>query len=404
MAAVTRAEPLHEPSPGSLAVLADLARSLVLRLDEIADRTVEAILEREPGYRQERYLTLAELRRSVHDSLAEYLGALALLPRGGSPSKQQAWATGRSRAELGVPLESVLRAYRLGGSVIWEELLEEARRRPDRPGDELMEAAYLVWQLTDELSAAVGTAYRHSEAGMVSRDQTRRQGLLRGLLLGVLADRELVFAAESLGLPERGPYQVVVAQPQESQLGDHLAAVGVRSEWVVQEGRTCGLLALATGGGEAVRTRLQQVGPLRAGISPEFSELSGAGGAYRQAELALRTILAHQHVVASLDDRLPSALLISSPELARRLALAVLGRVLGLPAAERRLLLRTLAIFLDQDGSPGATARHVPCHRNTVLNRLHRIRELTGCDPATPGGASRLLLGLQAAELLSMLG
>jgi hypothetical protein len=397
-------QPLRDPSAASVAVLAGLAKSLLLRLDQIVERTVQVILEREPGYRQERFLPLDELRRSVRDSLEEYLGALAHLPQGGPPSRQQAWATGRSRAELGVPLESVLRAYRLGGSVIWEELLEEARRRPDRPTDDLMEAAYLVWQLTDELSAAVGTAYRHSEAGLVGRDQTRRQGVLRGLFSGLLAEKDLIFVAEALGLPEQGPYQVLVIEPQQSPAREALADLAVRSEWVVQEARDCGLLALPPDGKEMVRAALERLVPLRAGLSPEFPELAQAGVAYRQAELALRSIPAHRHAVASLDDRLAAALLVNSPELARRLAVSVLGRLLALPLPERRTLLRTLAIYLDGTGAPADTARRVPCHRNTVLNRLNRIRELTGCDPVTPSGASRLNLALEAAELLSLLG
>ncbi|MHB1499708.1 MAG: PucR family transcriptional regulator [Candidatus Dormibacteria bacterium] len=397
--------PLRAPSPASLAVLAKLAQSLRQRLDGIAGRTVEAICQRDDGYRTERFLTADELRRSVRDSLDEYLGALASLPLGVQPSKDQAWATGRSRAELGVPLESVLRAYRLGGSVIWEELLEEARSRPDRPTDDLMEAAVVVWQMTDELSSAVGTAYRHSEAGLVGRDVTRRQALLRGLLSGILAESDLIFAAESLGLPEEGPYQVAVIEPEpeERALREVLAQAGARSEWVSQEGRKCGLLAPPSSGAEVVKVCLGRMVPLRAGLSPLFANLSEAAAAYRQAELALRSIPAHRHAVAALDDRLGPALLVSSPELARRLAVMVMGSVLALPAQERRTMVRTLRIFLDGSGSPADTARQVPCHRNTVLNRLNRIRELTGCDPTTPRGANRLCLAMEAAELLSLL-
>ena len=267
-----------------------------------------------------------------------------------------------------------------------------------------MEAAYLVWQLTDDLSAAVGTAYRHSEAGLVGRDETRRQGVLRGLLSGLLAEKDLVFVAETLGLPEQGPYLVVVVEPHQSPAREALSDLGVKSEWVVQEARDCGLLALPAGGTDVVRSGLETVVPLRAGLSPEFADLSQAGVAYRQAELALRSIPVHQHAVASLDDRLTGALLVTSPELARRLAVAVLGRVLVLPPQERRVLLRTLAIYLAGAGSPADAARRVPCHRNTVLNRLSRIRELTGYDPVTPLGASRLVLALEAADLLSLLG
>ncbi|HVD03565.1 MAG TPA: helix-turn-helix domain-containing protein [Candidatus Dormibacteraeota bacterium] len=397
--------PLQRPTRRSLRLLASLAASLAARLEEITDRTVEAICEREEGYREGRLVSMEELRRTVHDSLAEYLGVLTRLPEEQEPARDQAWAVGRSRAELGVPLESVLRAYRLGGSVIWDELLKEARRRPERPTDDLMEAAELVWQMTDELSSAVGVAYRHSEAGLISRDRNRRESLLQGLLSGIASERDLVFAAETLGLPEHGPYLVAVAEPARDgeQMQRLMTAGGVRSAWLLQGGRQSGLLAAARGGTGLVQKCLGRMVPIRAGLSPEVSSLSDVGGAYRQAELALRSIPAHRHAVVTLDERLPAALLVVSPDLARRLAHRVLGKLLEIDRGERAALLRTLRLFLAGDGSVVQVAAQVPCHRNTVLNRLHRIRELTGVNPTTPAGVTDLTLALEAAELLSLL-
>ncbi len=398
--------PLRRPTAQSLRLLAALATALSYRIEEITDRTVEAICEREEGYREGRLVPMEELRRSVRDSLAEYLGVLTRLPGGEEPSRDQAWAVGRSRAELGVPLESVLRAYRLGGSVIWDELLDEARRRPERPTDDLMEAAALVWQMTDELSAAVGVAYRHSEAGLISRDRNRRDGLLQGLLNGVATERDLVFAAETLGLPEVGPYLVAVVEPPPGgdQVTRQLAVFNIPSAWLTQGDRQIGLLSSTHGGSDLVQRCLSRVVPIRAGMSPEVGSLADVGGAYRQAELALRSIPAHHHAVVTLDERLSAALLVSSPDLARRLADRVLGRLLEIDRGERRTLLRTLRLFLAGDGSVVQVALQVPCHRNTVLNRLNRIHDLTGFDPTTPSGVTDLTMALEAAELLSLFG
>ncbi|MGI8536390.1 MAG: helix-turn-helix domain-containing protein [Mycobacteriales bacterium] len=45
---------------------------------------------------------------------------------------------------------------------------------------------------------------------------------------------------------------------------------------------------------------------------------------------------------------------------------------------ERSLLLDTPKAWLDTGGSAGQTAARLYCHRNTVLNRLRRLKALTG--------------------------
>ena len=56
-------------------------------------------------------------------------------------------------------------------------------------------------------------------------------------------------------------------------------------------------------------------------------------------------------------------------------------------------MLGTLEEYL-QTGSVSETSRRQYCHRNTVLNRLARVRELTGCDPTVPRDAALLCAGL----------
>jgi DNA-binding PucR family transcriptional regulator len=64
-------------------------------------------------------------------------------------------------------------------------------------------------------------------------------------------------------------------------------------------------------------------------------------------------------------------------------------------------LLDTLDAWVETSGSAGRTARQVHCHRNTVLNRLRRLSEVTGHD--LTGGVTpvELALALRARRVLA---
>ena len=50
--------------------------------------------------------------------------------------------------------------------------------------------------------------------------------------------------------------------------------------------------------------------------------------------------------------------------------------MLSLPVKERDMLLDTLTAWLEENCSTANAAVRLHCHRNTVLNRLHRITTL----------------------------
>lgn len=134
-------------------------------------------------------------------------------------------------------------------------------------------------------------------------------------------------------------------------------------------------------------------------MSPEFDRLAQAGRALRLAEQALRTLPAGSGEAAAFDDRLAEVLLVGRPEIAERIVTTRLGGVLE-AAAEREVLLGTLRIWLDQGCSAARAAELLYCHRNTVLNRIGRIAELTG--RSAESGEVRLgwALALRALPLM----
>jgi hypothetical protein len=396
---------VQHPSPGAVEVVASLARALLHRIPEISDRLVRAIYDRDENYREHRLVPDDDLRRSCSENLHEYICGLILLPDQREAPVVVARATGRRRAAQGLPLESLLRAYRLGGAVVWEELLVEAAGRSKLPSDELLQGAVLVWEMTDLYSSEVGIAYQRAQAELHRRDATQRQTMLHALLTGTASETDISSAADVLNLADCGPFVVAVVDPG-GETGDSLAAAlsaqGVRSEWLRRQDRLVGLLSPPRAGYPASRGGLEASGRLRAGLSPEVESLRQVASAYRLAELAYKAIPPDRVEVANLDDRIASVLLVASPDLAQRLVRRALGPVLDLSASERGILLRTLRLYLDLGGSVARVAASVPCHRNTVFNRLTRIQDLTGLSPAEPREMTELALALQATELLGI--
>jgi DNA-binding PucR family transcriptional regulator len=98
-------------------------------------------------------------------------------------------------------------------------------------------------------------------------------------------------------------------------------------------------------------------------------------------------------------ERLPEALLLSAPELAEQLVQTWLVPLMKVPAAERELLLDTLERWLTAAGSVRRTAELAHCHRNTVINRLHRIQQITGRNLTDAAFHVELGLALRAIRL-----
>lgn len=396
-------ERLHLPSAAVEGAVASLAAALVPRAPELAERLTAAIWADDEGYRLRGWVGREELREACQDNLLEVLHDLARLGAGGVPSRASAFATGRQRAREGVPLENVLHAYRLGGRIIWEALLEESQGRRAELAELLAQGAVVVWEGIDLYSSAVADAYRRAEAEIRGRDQGRRHDLLHSLLTGAVPAGELEFAGEALGLPAGSPLALVVADPRstsQAEAASLMRAAGLASEWALLQGHLVGLVAASSS--LQVAAGLRNSLGARAGVSPVFPTPADAPRAYRQAELALRSIPGRGARVVELDEDLPLVILGSAPELAERLARRCLGPVLALPEGEGRALLRTARSYLLHRGSVAAAAAALFCHRNTVRNRLRRLEQLTGVSPADPLRCAELGLALRASQLLGL--
>jgi hypothetical protein len=373
--------------PGAPGFVADRTRTLAVawldRVPVLTERLMTAIFTDNPEWTDYRPVPREDLR----DGCARYLTRVLEILSGavaGPDGDDVAADIGRHRAEQGVPLEGMLRTFRLGGRIVWEALLDQAKAEHVPPAD-VLEAATSMWIVIDGLSSTLSTSYRNTELMRLRRDDERRQALVEDLLRG--RGRDATFAqrsANELGLPVSGDYLVIVAELRSDGTAAlaapeaTLAVAGVKSVWRMYADTFVGLVALEHHTAPVVLDRLRPLTRGRVGMSPAVRGLPDVGLAHQLALTALGTVPADTTGLVPLDERYPEALLVQSPELTRRLGGHVLGGLLTCPPRERQLLLETLSAWLDESCSAANAAKRLHCHRNTVLNRLQRVSSLTG--------------------------
>lgn len=386
--------------------LAFLAVHRRASLDLLTERLVVTIEQDNPGYRSTGLVARKDLWRSCHANIGRILELLADAleldaPHGradDNPAYDAARETGRRRAEQGLPLDVVLRSFRIGGRLIWDDLVAAGEEALDAV--ELREIGTLLWEVVDETSAQVATSYHLHERAAVRADEQLRAQLWEGLLNG--RAKEPGFAHEVsrlLDLPVSGDYLVVVtgAEVDQSSADRHLTPHA--TAWVRRAGGLVGLVALREDRpDEALRALAGLAARVAIGVSVVVHGLAGIDQGYRQASLA-RRVQDDVPGLAPFDRQLPEALLLSSPEVAGRLVSVWLRPVLELPDAESRVLVDTLRAWVSTGGSATGSAAAVHCHRNTVINRLRRVGELTGTTLTDGCPPVELDLALRALRL-----
>ncbi|GAA1721610.1 helix-turn-helix domain-containing protein [Fodinicola feengrottensis] len=386
--------------------VSQLAGVLLRRVDELADQLLSDLPHDSHTANNSAGLPRQEVRRCCEDNLASLLRILGSGEPVGGHLFDTARQTGRLRAEQQVPLDTVLSTYRLGGRVLWEALVDLAKRDDGIDRDSLLDLASTVWAMIDSVSAEVAGAYRRAELELLRTDEQRRYALLDDLLANRGEDTVVArAAADALDLPVDATYVVVTAaasedgRPSLRTPGDMLAIRGIRSLWQQRSETLTGLVVVPQPALTGLIMLLERIARGPVGLSPRVHGLVEVATGYRLALLALRTVRRGTTQVASLDDRLQEALLVESPELAARLVTCALGPLFALPQRESDMLIDTLRAWLDANCSASNTAERLYCHRNTVLNRLHRLEDLLVVPMYDPRGQVQLRLALAALEL-----
>lgn len=370
-------------------------------VDQLSEELVSRILSAEHGYVEATLLTPEQLYAACVDNLTAMLGNLA----GGAPIRlEAARAAGQLKAEQGVPLAALLHAFRLGGRLIWDELMD---RSEGRATNALLDMAAQVWALVDDYSDSAAEAYRET-ADLRAREDAESRGRLIRTLFGDHAANPAgaADALRTFRIPENSTFLVVsveaAASPSAADVvQSDLRGVGVDSVWDTEVDGRIGLLWAATA--EVLDSALDLLGRTghgRIGVSSVFGRPGGTSRAVEQARIA-RRCAGHGGCTPTRYESVPvSLLLVSVPDAGKLASNQILGPVLALPAEEQESLLATLDAWFSCRGSTTAAATQLHYHRNTVLYRLRRIHTLTGRDFSDPIDAAELYVGLRAHQLL----
>jgi hypothetical protein len=376
--------------------VATLAAGLLADVPVLADRAFRAIVTEDAGYAAMDPARQREVREHNELNLRGLLATLA----GTEPIRTDVpRETARRRAAQGVPLGTVLHAYRIGFRVLWEGLVERAAGEQALPADRLASSVSAVWWMIDIYSEAVTDAYRETLVDLAREDERRRLVLLDALIEGRGGDwTTLGGSGQSLGLPEHGPYLCVNADPGDVTPERALRRYGVRSVWRLRVDAMIGVVSVPAHNDPGQILAILDEGAVgRTGVSPPFEDLRDVATAVRFAGTARSGLRLGTSGATTITADPIAALVAGNPGLGALIAESVLGSVLARP--DRELLLDTLEAHLSGDGSISGTAARLYCHRNTVRNRLAKIEECTGRSLARPQDAGTLYAAICAQRL-----
>ncbi|CAN5262337.1 hypothetical protein BH09ACT6_BH09ACT6_07430 [soil metagenome] len=366
--------------------------------EEMSAQVIAHVLSGENAYAE------MSLGDGVLDAIVgENIEAMLLSLAGLSTSMQAPRRAGRLKAEVGIPLASLLHAYRIAGFVLWDELV--ARSVSTERTEELLRISSDVWGVIDSFSTAAAEAYREVIDERERRDVQACTARLLSVLDGTVPPGELSSALRALDLADTHDYFVVAVQFPATQVGfveqlaERLRALGLKSAWAAWHGEVIGLVAHSGIVGFASAEPVLPAAGARFGVSRSFQSLADAPAALSQARSALQCLpfaSAGIHLYGSAPVDL---LLLAQPGSGIELRNTVLQPVMALDHDDREVIIATLEAWFAAGGSTAEAGKLLHCHRNTILYRLGRITELTGRSVTVPKDSAELYVALRAERL-----
>ncbi|MFW5417093.1 helix-turn-helix domain-containing protein [Nocardiopsis sp. CNT-189] len=380
------AGPLHLPPPSEA-----LRRAVRECLDDLDDLVgvYSAEVAGFGGYRDT--VPLDDLRATAHASLELLLRIIGGLP---VPDRLQGISEelGRRRVHQGVPLEELVQAVRLDFRLLWTALLDRVTAA-ELP--ELTREAVRLWESVEFHTVRVHTGYLNETAVLAREREQQRAVLLGRLLASDGNDRRLVEqAATALRFSPEARFAVAAAPAGGRERLRAAAAAAAGPAHVQEHDGWTVLVAQLPRGQRAVPGWLEGV---PCALGPVAGGLDRVPASLRVAAAVAAVLPADAERPVPLADAWAPVAAARLGELAPVLADALVEGVRALPVHERDRLVQTFRRYAAT-GSVGETARELFCHRNTVLNRLARLAELTGCRPTRPAEAAALILALECGS------
>jgi hypothetical protein len=367
------------------------------KVDELGSEVASSVQSNVDFYKSTGVVTEDELLASSTENIRFLVGSL----RDGEPfDTSPAVATGARRAAAGVPLPSVMDAFRVASHHLWDTVVDVAG--PDISRDALLRATALLWQAQDVYTDAMTAGYRQQAMQQMLDDEAERSALTEALLQArITDDRSLWEVAQLLRLPQKGPYVVIAATcPAVGKqalpgIAAKLRSVDIFSAWRLLPDVQVGIAHVpSTTEHRALVALLTRVGTTRIGVSSPFDDLADTAQALRYARVAANARGGGEKVTV-FEESILAVAAVSAPEVTNKVADIILGPFGELTADERDVLFETFRAWVRNEGSMADTAAELFCHPNTVRYRLHRIEERTERSLSVPNELAELCLAFE---------
>jgi hypothetical protein len=403
--------PLSAASADSEDLLHRRWMQLIEDVTERRERLVDAFMAQIDDGRlyYESRVETADLRDGARTAFTMLLGQL----HGSEISDSDRRLTrqlGVRRARQGVESEKLTAAIHRDFSVLWSAFRDLAE---DADAAVLAAHAEDVWRVVDGFAGRVHAAYFEEVIAIAQERSLSVQSLLTQLVTDEYPSVTFIArAGQALAIREIDGVWVAAA----------LAAEGIPLQQFAERLRRRGRLAYTYTMGECIAA-VWVAGPLGGDLvgvldgylsSPDHEELQsvrcgvaplhlGVSQLRFATEVACEIALSMhpEHVgPATVADVWPltagAALHARLPALEE----SIRGPLRDCRPAELVTLLQTIKVFADS-GDASATAAALFCHRNTVMKRIRRLKELTGLDMTVPKDSARILVVL-ASELAAI--
>jgi DNA-binding PucR family transcriptional regulator len=381
---------------GAAELVATIARELEPRLSAITGEMVNQFSDLIPALRTDDEDVRELMAASTHANVATVLDMMAHdIPLEEVEVPAAAGHFARRLAQREVPVEALLRAYRLGESMFvqwWLRLVERHQPNPEV----LLVATRRLTALTsgyiDKISDLLVQIYSEERAGWVRRVAATRAAQVRAVL--VAEDLELNTAEALTGHRMQGVHLAMVAwtvpgerrRSAESAIGAIGRAAGLVPLAVLADEHTLWAWVTAPSveprlDGCVLRQELSaEGGGVRVAVGAPASGLAGFRASHADALSAQRVASLHGDgapEVVEYTEVAQSAFLARDPRAARRWVADVLGRLAAGDEAMAELR-HTMLCYLRAGSSLTEAASELHLHKNTVRYRLRKAEDILG--------------------------
>jgi DNA-binding PucR family transcriptional regulator len=301
------------------------------------------------------------------------------------PREAEAWA--RQVVHDGISLTATLRAFERGHADAWSIIastLKESRwgLSPETVAERLEYASARLFDYANAITAQAISAYMDEQAKLERRGESSRRRAVTGLLQGSLdpriAERSIAYRLDAVhtgytlwdpeGAAREGLEVVAAELAARVSPWQHLTVRGASDS-------VDGWLSCKPDQLRIALTGLELPAGVRVAFGSPRRGLSGFRLTHREAlEAKQITGLIDGSPVTAFDDVAVLVLASRDPELARGFVESQLGS-LSSNEERYRSLRETLRVYLEERGSPAATAARLRLHRNTVVKRIEKIEE-----------------------------